>query len=123
MVLHSQLQESILILTRDDYMYSNRLEQTCYHELSECPCASIIQSNLHTLNIHLIHNQFGMDGERLGDGSHNPIWSSGKPMIVVEGSSVNTAVYHAAHSLTIILCKGELGLLLSSFSVQLIGGF
>jgi hypothetical protein len=96
MVLHLHLQESILILTRDDYMYSNRLEQTCYHELSGCPCASIIQSNLHTLNDYLIHNRFGMDGEGVGDGSHNPIRSSGKPMIVVEGSGLDTAVYHAA---------------------------
>jgi len=111
-------------------MYSNRLKQTCNHELSGCPCASIIQSNLHTLNDHLIHNRFGMDGERVGDGSHNRIRSSGKPMmmmmmmmmvVVVEGSGLDTAVYHAAHSLTIILCKGELGLLLSSFSVQLMG--
>jgi hypothetical protein len=62
-----------------------------------------------------------MDGEGMGDGSHNPIRSSGKPMIMVEGSGLETAVYHAAHSLTIILCKGELGLLLSSFSVQLMG--
>ncbi len=119
-----------MILTRDDYMYSNRLEQTCNHELSGCPCASIIQSNLHTLNDYLIHNRFGMDGERVGDdGSHNRVRSSGKPMmmmmmmmVVVEGSGLDSAVYHAAHSLTIILCKGELGLLLSSFSVQLMRG-
>jgi hypothetical protein len=61
----------------------------------------------------------------VGDGSYNPIRSSGKPrivVVVVEGSGLDTVVYHAAHSLTIILCKGELGLLLSSFSVQLMGG-
>jgi hypothetical protein len=101
-----------------------KLEQTCYHELSGCPCASIIQSNLHTPNHYLIHNRFGRDGEWVGDGSYNPIRSSGKPrivVVVVEGSGLDTAVYHAAHSLTIILCKGELGLLLSSFSVQLMG--
>jgi hypothetical protein len=71
-----------------------------------------------------------MDGERVGDdGSHNRVRSSGKPMmmmmmmmVVVEGSGLDSAVYHAAHSLTIILCKGELGLLLSSFSVQLMRG-
>jgi hypothetical protein len=127
MVLHLHLQESILILTRDDdCMYSNRLEQTCYHELSGCPCASITQSNLHTLNDHLIHNRFWNGWWMGGVMGHiyNTIRSSGKPRIVVEGSGLDTAVYHAAHSLIIILlCKGELGLLLSSFSVRLMGGF